>query len=72
MEPIYNDFPKMSIQLNFNKFTTANINMLCAPNLGPLNVRQKSQIPEDERTKCLVMLIDRHMRRDLHTKEIIR
>lgn len=79
-ENIETDFPKISAWLQSNKLSL-NYNKtkylpFCSyksglPNVGPLNVGLNYQIMEDDHIKYLGIIIDRHMRWNLQTKQLI-
>lgn len=79
-ETIETDFPKISSWLYLNKLTLncgktrylpfcSYVNSL--PKLGPLNVGLNSQIMESESIKYLGIMIDRHLRWNLQTKQLV-
>lgn len=80
-ENIENDFPKISEWLQYNKlslnYEKTKYLPFCSytnglPNIGPLNVGLNSQILESDNTKYLGIIIDRHMRWDIHIKQLVK
>lgn len=72
------DFPKIftwlqanKLSLNYNKTTFVPTRVDWLTNIEPLNVGLNYQIMENDHIKYLGYIIDRHMRWNLQTKQVI-